>query len=178
MKPIIKLFLKILLFTGIPFGLINVLFVKDFTSGFSFSDFIYPTLFFGIFMSLIFASLHLYSLKELGIHKITSSNMSVSQTKNIRTSINLSELIEKIKQDKFFINPKISEKDATVLIKTGFSIKSWGEVISIKQMSHDNGVFEYQISSKPKLITTLVDFGKSHENIIRIEKIMNKKQMK
>jgi hypothetical protein len=51
-------------------------------------------------------------------------------------------------------------------------MKSWGEEIKIILKSNKENNFEYQLSSSPKLKTTIVDYGKNLENINKIESVI------
>ncbi len=52
---------------------------------------------------------------------------------------------------------------------SGISIRSWGEKLTfqITKINQSNSII--QIKSSPKVLTTLFDFGKSKENILRIK---------
>jgi len=130
------------------------------------------SLFFGIFMSLSLVSFHWYNLKKDGVENITDENIGVKQTKKIETKLNKKELIQKLKLDPTIGKMKMTEIENGILIKTGMTMKSWGEEIKIILKSSKENNFEYQLSSIPKLKTTIVDYGKNLENINKIESII------
>ena len=66
----------------------------------------------------------------------------------------------------------MTEIENGVLLKTGMTMKSWGEEIKIILKSNKENNFEYQLSSSPKLKTTIVDYGKNLENINKIESVI------
>lgn len=172
MKPITKLYLKTFLFTGIPYGLIMLGFDLADGDGFRLWRFLFMTFFFGITMSFILVAFHRNRLKKNGIKEFSDENLSVSQTKSLNSKLNISELIRKLKNDPIIGKMKMAEVENGILLKTNMSWKSWGEEINIMLTSDKDADFEYQISSSPRLKTTLVDYGKNLENINRIESVI------
>ena len=172
MKPITKLYLKTFLLTGIPFGLIMLGFDLVDGDGFRLWKYLFMTFFFGITMSLTFVSFYRYRLKKNGIQEITNENVGVNQSKSLKTELNKTDLKGKLKTDPIIGKMKMVEIENGVLLKSGMSWKSWGEEIKIILKTDNVTDFEYQISSSPKLKTTLIDYGKNLENINRIENII------
>lgn|SRR5690554_3880608 len=172
MKPITKLYLKTFLLTGIPYGLIMLGFDLADGNGFRLWKFIFLTLFFGVTMSLILVSFHRYRLKKSGVQEISDQNLGVSQKKDIKSELSKSELIEKLKTDPIIGKMKMTETENGILLNTGMTWKSWGEEIKIIQKANEECGFDYRIISRPKLITTLVDYGKNLENVNRIENVI------
>jgi hypothetical protein len=123
-------------------------------------------------MSLTLVSIHWYKLKQAGVENLTDENVRVNQTRVIETELNVNELVEKLKSDSIFRKLNWKESDNGVSATTGFSIYSWGEVISINFKSKNEAHFEYQVSSRSKLQTTIVDFGKNLANVNKIERII------
>lgn len=172
MKPTIKLYLKAFLLTGTLFGLITLVFELVDENRFNLWKFLIMAFIFGITMSLILVSVHIFILKKNGIKEITDENLKVNQTKNLKSKMNNTELIQKLKNDPIIGKMKMTEIENGILIKTKMTWKSFGEVIKIISKSDENSDFEYQVSSCPKLKTTLLDYGKNLENITRIEKVI------
>ncbi|WP_299438310.1 hypothetical protein [uncultured Aquimarina sp.] len=172
MKPITKLYLKTFLFTGIPYGLIMLGFDLADGEGFRLWKYLFMTFFFGITMSLILVSFHQYRLKKNGIQEISNDNIRVNQSINLKTGLNKTDLIKKLKTDPIIGKMKMKEIENGILLKSGISWKSWGEEIKIMLKSEKESDFEYIISSSPKLKTTLVDYGKNLENVYRIENVI------
>jgi hypothetical protein len=123
----------------------------------------------GAFMSLILVSFHWYNIKKIGVENSNDDNLGVNQTRTIVTKLNKSELIHKLKLDPTIGKMKITEMENGILFKTGTTMKSWGEEIKIILISNKENNFEYQVSSSPKLKTTIVDYGKNLENVNKIE---------
>lgn len=169
MRSAVKLYLKAFSLTGILYGLITLGFYLADGNDFKLWKFLYITFIFGITMSLILVSIHIFMLKKNGVQEITNENLNVNQTKSIISDMNKTELIQKLKKDPIIGKMKMIEIENGILIKTNMSWKSFGEEIKIISKSNENFNFEYQVSSCPKLKTTLIDYGKNHENITRIE---------
>ncbi len=172
MKPITKSYLKIFLLTGIPYGFIMLGFDLADGNEFRLWKFLLSTFSFGIPMSLILVSSHRYRHKKNGIQEMTNDNEGVFHTKNVKSKINLEELFKKLKTDPIIGKMKMKEIEDGIQLKTNISWKSWGEEIKIILKNHKETDFEYQISSSPKLKTTLIDYGKNFENVTRIENII------
>ena len=173
MKPITKLYLKTFLLTGIPYGLLTAGFDLVDGNGFRLWKFLFLTFCFGC-MSFLLVSFHKYRLKKNGVQEMTAQNLGVSQKKNLKSEFNKSELIEKLKSDPIIGKMKMQEIENGIILKTGMTWLSWGEEIRIILQTKGESDFDYQISSRPKLKMTLVDFGKNLENVNRIENVMKK----
>lgn len=171
MKPTTKLYLKTFLLTGIPYGLLTAGFDLVDGNGFRLWKFLFLTFCFGC-MSFLLVSFHKYRLKKNGVQEMTAQNLGVSQKKNLKSEFNKSELIEKLKSDPIIGKMKMQEIENGIILKTGMTWLSWGEEIRIILQTKRESDFDYQISSRPKLKMTLVDFGKNLENVNRIENVM------
>ena len=174
MKPTTKLYLRTFLLPGIPYGLLTAGFDLANGNGFRLWKFLFLTFFFGVTMSLILVSFHKYRLKKNGVQEMTAQNLGVSQKKNLKSELNKSELIEKLKSDPIIGKMKMQEIENGIILKTGMTWLSWGEEIRIILQTKGECGFDYQIWSRPKLKMTLVDFGKNLENVTRIENVMKK----
>lgn len=173
MKPLTKLYLKIFFFTSIPYGLIMIGF--DLLNGYGFQTWKYllSASLFGMAMSFILGYFHKSSLKKNGMDEVSDNALGVTQTKVIRTELSKGDLINKLKANPKTGKMKMSATDDGIILKTSLSWKSWGEEIMIALKSKDDLGYEYQVSSKPKLSTTLVDYGKNLENINQIESVIS-----
>tara|TARA_R110002049_G_C8839165_1_gene536233 strand:+ start:67 stop:597 length:531 start_codon:yes stop_codon:yes gene_type:complete len=172
MKPITKLYLKAFLLTGIPYGLIMLGFDLLDGDGFRLWKFLFMTFFFGITMSIILVSFHKNRLKKNGIQELTDKNLGVNQAKSLKSELSKIELIEKLKLDPIIGKMKMNETENGIVLKTDMTWKSWGEEIKIILKSIKGKEFEYEISSNPKLKTTLVDYGKNLQNVNKIEEVI------
>ena len=172
MKPFTKHFIKIFLQTGITFGIIMTLF--DFYNGREIKIWkvLFNVLFFGFWMASFFTYFTKRTHKKKGITKLTNEILSVNQLTEIISDLSIKELIEKLKNDTIFKAMNMKEIDNGIIIKSGISLKSWGEKIQITETKNDKEKRTLIISSKPKLKTTLVDFGQNKENIDRVVKLI------
>ncbi len=170
MRPLIKLYLKTFLYTGIPFGIIMTAF--DLAQGHAFElwKFLFLTFFFGITMSLTLVTFHKHRLRKYGITEMSDDNLRVNQTKSIHSSLDKTELLAKLKSDPIIGKMKMTEVDNGIRITTNATWKSWGEEINILQAPVKGPEFEYQVKSIPKVKMTLLDYGKNLENVNLIEK--------
>ena len=70
---------------------------------------------------------------------------------------------------------KIKSEDrdqGLIKAEVGMSWKSFGEVVYIKISEQNSGHVSVQVSSSPKVKTTLVDFGKGSANVERITSLL------
>ena len=168
MKPLFKFYLKAFLLKGIPFGLIMTAF--DYLDGEGFN--LWKLLFHALFFGIALVTVHKNKLKKHGVQEFTNNNLGVRQTKAIKTKLGRNELISKLKADPTVADLKMVETENGVSLKTGITMKSFGEDIKIELISESESDFEYQISSSPKIKTTIIDYGKNLENINRIERMI------
>jgi hypothetical protein len=171
MKPITKLYLRAFLLTSILYGLLTIAFDLANGNGFRLWKFLFLTFCFGC-MSLLLVSFHTFRLKKNGVQEMTYQNLGVSQKKNLKSELNKSELIKKLKSDPVIGKMKMQEIENGIILKTGMTWLSWGEEISIILQTKGESDFNYKISSRPKLKMTLVDFGKNLENVNRLENVI------
>lgn len=123
-------------------------------------------------MSLALVPFHRYRLKKNGIQEITDENVGASQKKSVKSKFNKSELIQKLKIDPIIGKMKMTETENGILLETGMTWKSWREKSKINLKDYEGNDFEYQITSRPRLKITLVDYGKNIENSNRIENLI------
>jgi hypothetical protein len=171
MNPIIKLYLKIFLFFVFCYGAINLVYYFFDTSYFDFKN-LYQIFIFGCIMSLTLVTVHLVCLKRMKINKFTNSNLGVVQSKIIISNLNKIELFQKIENHPLIRKLNYKKTENVILIHTGLNWKTWGEVIKIECVSQNDIETVCKITSKPKLITTILDYGKNLDNVIMIENII------
>lgn len=171
-KPLTRLYLKIFIATGFSFGIISL--IIDLYKGTEIElwKYIFSTFFFGLLMSLVLVYLHKNKLKKSGINEINEANLKVTQSRDIQTDLNKSELIKKLNEDPSIRKMKIKEIENGIVISTKMTLWSLGEIIKIELKSTKDSVFEYNVSSRPKLKITLIDYGKNIQNIDLIKKVI------
>ncbi|WP_396198891.1 hypothetical protein [Flavobacterium sp.] len=106
------------------------------------------------------------------INKFTNSNLGVVQSKIIISNLNKIELFQKIENHPLIRKLNYKKTENVILIHTGLNWKTWGEVIKIECVSQNDIETVCKITSKPKLITTILDYGKNLDNVIMIENII------
>ncbi|HUR30000.1 MAG TPA: hypothetical protein VMZ69_01140 [Saprospiraceae bacterium] len=172
MKPILSLYLRLFLFMGIPFGLITLLIDVISGEGFVLRTFLFRVLFFGGSMAATLGTLHVLKLRFQGVQEFTPGNLSVRQRRIVKSKVSLQNLIDLIKEDPDMGNIKVLEKNNAIVLQTSSSWRSGGEKIFITINSDKDSINEYEILSRPRINTTLVDAGKNFENVTRIEKLL------
>ena len=165
-----KIYLKLLLTTGVPFGILaGVIYSLLFSPLTGLIAGLLAGILFGGLMSLILGTLHTWSVKRLpfksknvmDIHQVRSVEMKLLYDKVFDLCIESLRLIRKC---------RIVEENRSqgkIIARTGITWKSWGEIITfdIRKM---NDVIQVEISSRPVVRTTLVDYGKNLENVEKI----------
>jgi len=157
---------------GGTFSILNLL--SDYFRDEEFNLFkvLFNFLFFGLFMALNFTYLHKRGLRKRGISEITDDNLNVNQLSEIISDLSINDLIDKLKNDNNFKRMNIKKADNGIIIDSGIKLTSWGEKIQITECKNENEKRILKISSKPKLKTTLVDYGQNKENIDRITELI------
>lgn len=177
MKPILSLYLKVFLVASFSYGLLILLLEDKVLDSFKHFYFLYASLLFGAMLSFTLVTVHLYAIRSIGSTKITVENIAVSHNKSITSTLNKKDFIQAIKKNSTLNKMDLIEIETGLILRTGISLRSWGEKIKITINALANE-FEYTIVSSPKLKTTLVDFGKNLQNIIQVEELIKKHESK
>ena len=162
---------------GIPFGLFMGIF-NSFQYGTSLGLVagIVEGIFFGGFMSLMLGFLHSRSVKRMslgkseeaiGVHHVRNVELRVPYDKAFDLCIESLSLIKKC---------NIQNKDRSqgkIVAKAGKTWKTWGDVISFDVRRAGNDETQVEVSSRPAVRTTLVDYGKNLENIETLVGFLN-----
>jgi len=164
-----KIHLKLFLAMGIPFGIVMGIFFS-FKHGISSGmvDGVSSGLFVGGFMSLMLGFMHRRSVKRissetseeaLGVHHVRKVKLQLTYDKVFDLCMASLSLIKKC---------KIQNEDRSqgkIVAKVGMTWKTWGDVISFEVREIDNDGVQVEVSSRPSVRTTLVDYGKNLENV-------------
>lgn len=170
MKPIVKLYIKVFLITGIVFGaLISLLFPQYVYIN---EQLLIMSAGFGLLMSLSLVSIHWFALKQSGANEITKESLKVNQKRIIQSDLTLGQIEEKLRNDKYFSKMKIKSSKDEITIKMRMTWKSMGEIMQISDKNKITQPAEYLVTSKPKIRTTIVDYGKNFQNVCKIEKLI------
>ncbi len=171
MKSVLILFLKIFLFSTLFFGAISI--ITDFFFGDPFSErSLIKFAFYGIFMACTMVIGHIAAIRNKKLGPINAETIKVSQRKSIDSTLQQSELINKLKGDPEWNGFDLRTSDTEINFNTKPSMWSWGEKVRIIIRDTENHLNRFEISSTPKMKWTLVDYGRNLQNVSRIEKVI------
>ena len=125
-----------------------------------------------LFVSLILGTFHKFKTKKIAIGK----DVSVYQTRSIYLEMSLDAAFDRFCEGLRQIGAKTKSKDREqerIEAKTSINWKRWSEVIFIQLTDQNTGQVIVQISSSPRVRTTLVDYGKGYENVERIADLLS-----
>lgn len=169
-------YLKLFLAMGIPFGIFMGIIYSlqyGFPSGIVAGLFV--GLFFGVFMSLILGLVHSWSVKRIpsgksekamGVHHVRNVELRLPYDKAFNLCIESISLIKKCKIQ------KEDRSEGKIVAKAGMTWKTLGDLISFEVHKIENDRTQIVISSRPAVVTTLVDYGKNLENVERISSFL------
>ena len=168
-----KLYIKLLLFAGIMYivfiGIYSVLFRN---TEYTFLDVVTSGLLFGITMSIGLGSTHYFAIREIRSDS-SNSKSTVHQSREINLNVPIGKDHELcIESLKFIKKGKLLKNDNTngiIEAKAGLTWKTFGDRIKFNLKKTDGHTTLIEVSSKPLLKITLVDYGKNLENVNKIE---------
>ncbi|KAA3641963.1 MAG: hypothetical protein DWQ07_25540 [Chloroflexi bacterium] len=166
-----RLFFRLFLVLSIFFGLYT---------GFVFSSFmegIVRGIFFGAISALILTVLN----NRLAGNSSNGSS-GVHQTRNVKLQLSYDKVFDIcVESIKVIKNCKLefeSRSQGEIVAKAGMNWKTLGDVIEYKLNRTDNDLISIELSSRPSLRTTMVDYGKNRENVDKIVEYLNKYAVK
>ena len=171
MKPLTKHYLKTFLIVAIPFAL-GMAFLQ-WTSGnpINVTKLLLQMIFFGVLMTITLVYLQRTALQKNGIQNITEEHLQVRQQATLHSNLDQTALLQKIKSDPVLSKMTINTSGKDIILQSKPSWKSWGEKMTITVQSRGANGFEYQVTSQPRLWTTLFDYGKNLENVRRVSQV-------
>lgn len=172
MGPIWKLYIKLFLFTSIPFGLLSLGIDLLSREPFSWQAFLFRAIFFGFFMSLTMGTIQISKLKSYGLKNITSENLRINQHTSLQSGLSKKDLINKIKSDPGFQKMILIETEDGIVLNTSMSVWSFGEIIRVNIQPLTSDLNEFKIVSSPKLKIAIIDNGKNYQNVARLKKLI------
>ncbi|MDD2285295.1 MAG: hypothetical protein PHQ11_07850 [Paludibacter sp.] len=173
MKAIAKLFLKTILFFGIPFVIVMMLLFSDSWSGIEPQNVLIRYVIVAIIISTGVVIGQINSLKSRGIKEFTDETFSVKKHKLFQSSITKEELVKKLRLDPVFGKMKMDVIENVIFLKSGISLQSFGQEINIIVNQRQDSKNDYSISVKPKIVTTMFDFGKSLDILDRFQYLIS-----
>ena len=170
-----NLYVKLFLVTGIPYGVLMGFFFGA-TRGLKvgiLSGLLSGPLF-GLFMSLVLGTFH--KMKTKKISSGPGDDVGPHQSRTITVDTPFESIFEKCLLALGNIKAKVTNTDkvaGTITAKTKMSWKSFGEEIQITVVRDEGSKAKVIVSSAPKLKTTLVDYGKGHQNVTSLMDFIN-----
>lgn len=169
---------KIILFlvTSIPYGLaMGIIFVNDKNEWLKKS--LVSGIIFGLLMTVILSIIQWINQRRLGQKK---GKLKVNNTVRFEIEDSKQEILELCEKSLVNIKKCIIEKsnldEGTLTAKTGGTWLTWGEFILFQLEFIDDNKWMVNVSSRPIVKTTVIDYGKNRDNIQRIiEYIRDKK---
>ena len=172
-----NLYLKLFLAMGISFGIFMGIFYS-FQFGFPLGMGIgmVTGIFFGGLISLILGFLHNQSVKRISSGKYKQT-LSVHHTRHVKLRLPYDRVFDLCLESLTSIEKcKIQKEDrheGRIIAKAVMTWKTWGDVILFKIQRISNDEIQVEVSSRPALRTTLVDYGKNLENVQKIVRFLN-----
>lgn len=172
MKPIVKIYLKVFLITGLGFAILNT--GSDYFFGLNLYiwRFVFNIIFFGGIMSLILVEIHKAERRSRGINEFTEENSKLIYEKKFKSKMSMDHLLESLKENMYFASYSIKNIEGKLVLKSRMSMLSWGEIITIGVEDLDESFYEFTVNSKPKYILTLLDGGANYKNLRVLEKML------
>jgi hypothetical protein len=167
-----NIYSKLFLHGGIPFGLLMGIFSSlqnGFHSGLMTGAL--SGISFGVFLSLTLGFLHRRSVEKMPFGN-SEEAMGVGHGRNVELRLPYHEVFDLcIDSLNLIKRSKIREENRSqgkIVARGGITWKTWGDVISFSIRNTGNDGIQVEVSSRPALRWTLVDYGKNLENVERI----------
>jgi len=103
----------------------------------------------------------------MGVHQVRNVELLLPYDKAFDLCVESLSLTKKCEiQDE-------NRSQGKIFAKAGTTWKTWGDVISFEIRKTGNDRIQVEVSSRPAMSTTLVDFGKNLENVETIVGFLN-----
>lgn len=123
-----------------------------------------------VFVGLVLTFAHSQIVKGL-VRSKSEQDFSVHQQRNVTLRLPFDKAFEVCKESLEALNKRIkivNASDDSIDARTGWTVKTFGCVISYVVKPINERLTEVQVSSKPRMRTTLIDYGENLENVERI----------
>jgi hypothetical protein len=163
-----KLYFKIFLATGVPFGIIMGCYFGS-TSSMDLGIYlgIMSGLFFGLVVSACLGTLH--KIKTKGMSSVEGDDVGPNQTLTVTIDDSIDVAFEKCERAVGTVLhgnvTEIDRESGTITAATSMSWTSFGEKIRVVLSADEGGRTRVTVSSAPKLKMTLLDYGKGRQNV-------------
>ncbi len=170
-----RLFFKLQLIAGIPFGLlIGIISLQQGKLFDVLLNGILSGLVFGTIVSYILVSLH-RALSRRVVPDASIADFDMHQERYIELNMPFEQAFSLCLQSLNTINRcrvmSSNHDHGDIKARTGLNWKTWGDDIQIKLTKGRNNT-EINISSRPSARSTLVDFGKNLDNVEKIRRYL------
>ncbi len=167
MLPAVNLFLKVFFASGIPFGIImGLLQWPVLGPEWALKIGLQAGAGFGLIVSTIAGLLNAIARKKAGLDgqsdKAAFSQEMTLPMKPDRTFDLVLDGLERVKKCEITMEDREAGR---IEAEAGQTWKSWGEAITAEIRQTESGGTRIAVSSRSKVKTTLIDFGKNQENI-------------
>lgn len=169
----IKFYIKLFLTLSIPFGIVMGISRYISRDIVDWNYILFMGVFYGLIMAILLGTAHIINVREeLKNGYFTVLGMD-SQSKTISSELSFMEIFEllKVKLGAKFIS--YNQDENIIIAKIGISMQSSGETLKISKLKSQETEQVYKIESKPKLFSTIVDFGKNISNINKVIDILD-----
>jgi hypothetical protein len=102
------------------------------------------------------------SEEAMGVYHVRNVELRLPYDKTVDLCIESLRLIKKCKIQ------KEDRSQGKIVARAGMTWRTWGDVISFDFLKIGNDRIQVEVSSRPAVRTTLVDYGKNLENVERI----------
>lgn len=173
MKATLKFFFKSFLFAFFIYSIIK--FPLDYLGNdFDFEKSLIACLIWAFLLSFTLGIVHLITIKRKGVSNLTAEDFSVYHQKTVESDLTKEDFLKRLERSQWKNSIDISENQNKINLSGSLSWWSYGEKIIVEFIKGNNGINQFNISSRPKLKTTMVDYGKNRENVEKIEQLILK----
>lgn len=176
MKAVQRLYFKIFLLASISYFTLSLLLDTVYGDPIDWMRISIVAICVGFSISIWMAFLHVSEIKKLGISDISASDLSPKQEARLESPMSLEEVIKQLKEDRFFGKMSMNVENNCINLRTGLSMRSYGDKTSIQLVSKEDENFIYKITSKPQFFGQLIDCGRNLELVYRVKQIMKNRQ--
>ncbi|EFC86519.1 hypothetical protein FrEUN1fDRAFT_0414 [Parafrankia sp. EUN1f] len=150
---VVRLYLKLMFLTGLPFGLFTGLASGQVQVG------LVAGLFFGLAMSAVLGSITLYGHRGLG------GDFSPRVTSVVRVPADSAVIHRRVLEVLPALRARVVADDSGhVVARTRVDMRTWGERITVDLRPSTDGT-EVTVRSVPRVRWTLIDYGRGRRNV-------------
>ena len=125
-------------------------------------------------ISVSLVSYHTKRVNQLTNGRNFENRYGLTQFKSFNTDMQLKDLMAQLGKE--LKNMRIVRKGKNqIILRTGASLTSWGEEITIEYHHNWRWKDRFEVVSRPLFSGQVLDFGKNINNILMIEKLINKR---